>query len=67
MQPALPILDTVTITKKHVWDSTVFEVDCDRAKPLQQRSCGWYGKRATSQLDAAIQKARAHGGGIVRE
>ena len=64
-QPAVPIHSTITIASPHKWDPTVFEVDCDWEKPLQQRSCGWYGARATTQLDDALAKARAHGGGIV--
>jgi hypothetical protein len=64
-QPAVPIHSTITIASPHVWDQTVFEVDCDWEKPLQQRSCGWYGARAMKQLDEALGKARAHGGGIV--
>ncbi len=64
-QPAVPIHSTITIVSPYVWDQTVFEVDCDWDKPLQQRSCGWYGARATTQLDSALAKARTHGGGIV--
>ena len=65
LQPAVPIHNTITIVSAYIWDQTVFEVDCDWEKPLQQRSCGWYGARATTQLDLALAKARANGGGIV--
>lgn len=33
-QPAVPVHTTVTIVKPHVWDSTIFEVDCDCASHL---------------------------------
>eukprot|EP01045_Picozoa_sp_COSAG04_P007019 COSAG04_NODE_357_length_16031_cov_6.453427_1_plen_156_part_10 len=58
-------LTTVTISKARVWPTQVFEVDCEWHKPIFERPCGWVGARDTGQLDAALAKAKAAGGGIV--
>jgi hypothetical protein len=65
--PAQPRDRAVTIAAPFAWKETVFTVDCEGATPedLFSRPCGWVGARSSTQLDAALAKAKANGGGIV--
>eukprot|EP00933_Yihiella_yeosuensis_P031758 TRINITY_DN25376_c0_g1_i1.p1 TRINITY_DN25376_c0_g1~~TRINITY_DN25376_c0_g1_i1.p1 ORF type:complete len:802 (-),score=122.38 TRINITY_DN25376_c0_g1_i1:24-2267(-) len=63
--PSTPDLSKVTVRAPRSWKSDVFQVDCDWHKDVFSRPCGWVGARSSLQVDAALAKARANGGGIV--
>ena len=65
LSPAVPQLNTVTIHAEEQWPNKVFTVDCGTATNVFERPCGWVGKRSSVQVDAALAKARAAGGGVV--
>lgn len=66
VDPTRPAYNLVTIKAPLVWKSDVFQVDCDWEEPdLFKRPCGWVGARSSTQVDAALEKARANGGGVV--
>ena len=66
LSPEVPKLATVTVAAPKPWPTQVFEVDCDAAQTdIFKKPCGWVGARSSKQVDAALAKARAAGGGVV--
>ena len=64
--PDQPAVDAVTVMVPRAWKSEIFTVDCDWAnKNVFERPCGWVGARSTEQVNAALAKAKANGGGVV--
>ena len=59
------IVRVVTVEAPRVWKDDVFTVDCEWTKPIFERPCGWVGARSSVQVDAALAKAKANGGGVV--
>ena len=65
LTPDAPAAATLTVAAPRPWKTDVFAVDCDWARPIFERPCGWVGARSSKQLDAALAAAAANGGGIV--
>ena len=65
VSPDEPLRDHVTLVPPPVWKPDVFTVDCKTNLPVFERPCGWVGARSRKELDAALDAARANGGGVV--
>eukprot|EP01052_Picozoa_sp_SAG31_P038903 SAG31_NODE_5288_length_2630_cov_2.811537_3_plen_223_part_00 len=66
LSPEVPQLTTVTVETPPAWPTQIFEVDCDASQlDIFKKPCGWVGARSSKQVDAALAKAKAAGGGIV--
>lgn len=63
--PTIPAFNVIEIVDVPKWDTSIFTVDCDWTKPVFNRTCGWVGARSSNQLNEAIAKAKANGGGTV--